>query len=321
MITGHDTMREVLRRCANDSEWHGAPTVVDLFAGAGGLSLGFTQAGFRVVAAYDHWPAARECYGSNFGHPMHDLDLSDVPTALKHVSRYDPDVLVGGPPCQDFSSAGTRSEGARASLTESFAQIGAGLGVPVIVMENVARTRTSAAYARARRTLIDHGYRLVETVLDASRCGTPQVRKRFFSVAMRAPAKTADRLTECLQDRQSPRPLTVAEYMGDELDISHYYRHPRTYARRAVYSIHEPSATIRGVNRPVAPSYPGHHLDPVPASSVRALTHGERARIQTFPSRWAWPEHRGKTRVEQLVGNAVPVALARFVARGMAEAI
>ena len=51
--------------------------VVDLFSGCGGLSLGFSQAGMEVVAAYDNWPAAVWVYTMNFDHPVHSIDLSD----------------------------------------------------------------------------------------------------------------------------------------------------------------------------------------------------------------------------------------------------
>lgn len=57
------------------------PRTVDLFAGCGGLSLGFAQAGFEIVAAYDNWERALECYRANLPHPAFLLDLSDVERA------------------------------------------------------------------------------------------------------------------------------------------------------------------------------------------------------------------------------------------------
>jgi DNA (cytosine-5)-methyltransferase 1 len=99
----------------------------------------------------------------------------------------------------------------------------------------------------------------------------------------------------------------------NRLPFEHYYRHPRSYARRAVFSIDEPSPTIRGVNRPIPKGYPGHAGDPVPVSrDMRALTTQERAWIQTFPVDFKLPGTKSDS--EQVIGNAVPVKLAEYVA-------
>ena len=87
------------------------------------MSLGFQNAGFEIVGAFDLWNSAIECYNKNFTHSAMALDLSKKNTALKSIRPLEPTVIVGGPPCQDFSSAGERTEGARANLTVSFAKI------------------------------------------------------------------------------------------------------------------------------------------------------------------------------------------------------
>ena len=98
----------------------------------------------------------------------------------------------------------------------------------------------------------------------------------------------------------------------NRLPFEHYYRHPRSYARRAVFSIDEPSPTIRSVNRPIPKGYPGHAGDPVPISrEMRALTTQERALIQTFPVDFKFPGTKSDS--EQGIGNAVPVKLAEYV--------
>ena len=296
--------------------------VVDLFAGVGGLSLGFQKAGFATVAAYDAWAPAVDCYRANFSHPVYEFDLLDIEAAIEHVSTFKPDVIIGGPPCQDFSSAGKRSEGRNASLTDAYADIVAGCRPQIAVMENVPRARSSAAFSRAYWKLSECGYKIFRAVLDASRCGVPQTRKRFFCIAWKNGQSRAElNLNEYFHDAQSGEQLTVREYMDEEIDFDHYYRHPRNYSRRAVFSVDEPSPTIRGVNRPVAPNYRGHPLDTAPAAAVRPLTTHERSRIQTFPTDWNWPKARTKTDIEQLIGNAVPVELGRFVAEGIQEAL
>ena len=75
--------------------------VIDLFAGCGGMSLGFENAGFDIIAAFDNWDAAIKIYESNFSHPIYKKDLSkdDI---IQQLSDMRPDVIMGGPPCQDF---------------------------------------------------------------------------------------------------------------------------------------------------------------------------------------------------------------------------
>ena len=152
-----------------------------------------------------------------------------------------------------------------------------------------------------------------EIVLDASLCGVPQLRKRFFSIALRD--GDARMVAEHLASNMGLVSLSVADYLKDEIDTEFYYRHPRNYSRRAIYSIFEPSATIRGVNRPIPPNYPGHYLDAASLEDARPLTTYERSRIQTFPEDWQWIGM--KTDVELMIGNAVPVELARYVAEGL----
>lgn len=79
--------------------------VVDLFAGCGGLSLGFQNAGFNVVAAFDNWEEAINIYRLNFNHPIEKRDLGEV-KVIAEIRKYAPDIIIGGPPCQDYSSAG-----------------------------------------------------------------------------------------------------------------------------------------------------------------------------------------------------------------------
>ncbi|MEE0636636.1 DNA cytosine methyltransferase, partial [Adlercreutzia sp.] len=73
---------------------------IDLFAGCGGMSLGFEQAGVDVVAAFDKWQPAIEIYRANFDHPIFDKDLSEDDSA-DLIKSYAPDLIMGGPPCQD----------------------------------------------------------------------------------------------------------------------------------------------------------------------------------------------------------------------------
>ena len=285
--------------------------VIDLFAGCGGLSLGFQNAGFSIVGAFENWAVAAHCYSLNFKHPVFQEDLSNVNIVLSKLRLIRPDIVIGGPPCQDFSNAGKRIESKRAGLTESFAEIVTKLHSPYFVMENVDRAETSLSYSRARYIFTQAGYGLTEIVLDASLCGVPQKRKRFFCIGA-LNAKNGFLLKE-INAKLSNRPMTLRDFFGNTLDFEFYYRHPRNYNRRAIFSIDEPAPTIRGVNRPVPKGYHGHPNDSHRLDkSIRALTTLERALIQTFPANFKWIG--SKTDMEQMIGNAVPVKMAEFIA-------
>lgn len=291
---------------------------VDLFAGCGGLSLGFQNAGFNVIAAFEFWDVAADCYAKNFPHPIFKLDLSDAKEAVKIIKQFNPEVIIGGPPCQDFSHAGKRIEAGRAILTESYAKIVETIRPSYFVMENVDRAANSVAFANARTIFKEAGYGITQITLDASFCGIPQKRKRFFCIG--ALNKPDNFVRKYLEDRISDRETSLRDYFGETLDFEFYYRHPRNYSRRAIFSIDEPAPTMRGVNRPVPKGYPGHPNDACPLNnSIRALTTLERALIQTFPADFKWCGN--KTDMEQMIGNAVPVKLAEFVAKALKAAI
>jgi DNA (cytosine-5)-methyltransferase 1 len=298
-------------------------TAVDLFCGCGGLSLGLTQAGVKVSAAFDNWEPALSVYRHNIkGHEALKLDLSDSAKASKVILPHTPDVIVGGPPCQDFSQAGNRKEGSRASLTESFAEIVLAVKPLAFIMENVDRAEKSVSFASAKDMLSKGGFTLAHCVLDASKCGAPQKRKRLFCIGVKKskyPKITSEMILSELNANVSSEPLSVKEYfkknkLTKHLEgVKYYYRHPRNYSRRGIFSIDEPSATIRGVNRPVPSGYTGL-IDPpgVSPKDVKPLSTKVRSMIQTFPESFEF--NMPKTSAEQMIGNAVPVALAKHVA-------
>jgi DNA (cytosine-5)-methyltransferase 1 len=287
---------------------------IDLFSGCGGLSLGFLQEGYSIIRAYDHWKEAVTVYNCNIpGNHCIQADLTDIDYYSNLISKFDFDLIIGGPPCQDFSSAGKRDESlGRADLTISFAKYITILKPKFFVMENVDRISKSTTLIIAKNIFKKFDYNLYEITLDSSLCGVPQTRKRH--IIFGSNILNMSGIHEVIQSRLSDRPLTVREYLKDEISINHYYRHPRSYQRRAVYSVDEPSATIRGVNRPLPKGYPGHPLDSTKNyAEIRPLETRERARIQTFPSGFRFTGK--KTVDEQLIGNAVPVNLARFIAK------
>jgi DNA (cytosine-5)-methyltransferase 1 len=291
---------------------------IDLFCGCGGLSLGFQNAGFNIVASFDNWKPALEVYSKNFKHPVFNFDLSNT-SDISEFKKYSPDLIIGGPPCQDFSSAGKRDEtGGRADLTMSFAEIISDVKPNFFVMENVDRIMKSNMLQEVIKIFKKTNYGLTYRVLDASFCGSPQKRKRFFMIGE---LNGDDEFLEpYFKKNFSEEPMTIRDYLGNSLGVEHYYRHPRNYNRRGIFSIDEPSPTVRGVNRPLPKGYKGHHGDTAPISSdIRPLTTIERSYLQTFPKDFIWSG--SKTNLEQLIGNAVPVNLAKFVGLSLQEYI
>ena len=286
--------------------------VVDLFSGCGGLSLGFENAGFDVVAAYDNWQPAIAVHKANFTHPIFNVNLSDENIAVKHISEYQPNMIIGGPPCQDFSSAGKRDENSgRGDLTISYAKIISALKPSWFVMENVSTITKSTKLAVARDMFKQSGYGLTQIVLNAALCGVPQRRKRFIMIGHLG--EQDDFMLETIKSRVSNKEMTVKDYFGEHIDVEYYYRHPRSYARRGIFSVNEPSPTIRGVNRPIPDGYKIHSNDPIQSlAGVRPLTTKERSMIQTFPENFIFVG--GKSDLEQMIGNAVPVKLGEFIA-------
>lgn len=286
--------------------------VVDLFCGCGGLSLGFAKAGMEVVAAFDNWTDALAVYRNNFRHPAIRADLMDVDASVELIRPYAPDMIIGGPPCQDFSSAGKRDENnGRGDLTVAYAEIISRIRPQWFVMENVERILKTQKLQDAMRIFRDSGYGLTYTVLNAALCGVPQRRKRFVMIGKLG--EQDDFIKDTILENLSDKELSVAEYFGDKLPIKYYYRHPRSYVRRGIFSTDEPSATIRGVNRPMPKGYKLHPGDPVDSlEGIRPLTSRERSMIQTFPEDFSF--EGTKTNIEQMIGNAVPVNLGTFVA-------
>ena len=278
------------------------------------MSLGFEAAGFNVLAAFDSWKPAVDVYRRNFNHPIYQQDLSDIDAAIEAVESYGPTVIFGGPPCQDFSTAGHQDEnGGRAILSICFAKIVTAVKPRWFVMENVATIKNTQSYRTACEIFREAGYGLTCKVLNAAYCGVPQTRKRMFIIG--GLDEEEGFLEAALDAGLSDKPMTIRDYLGDSLGIEHYFRVPTNYSRRGVFSIDEPSMTIRAIDRPIPPGYKGNPKDSAPVSETRVLTPKERSYIQTFPEEF---EFFGcKSDVNTMIGNAVPVNLAKYVATAL----
>jgi len=170
------------------------PKTISLFAGAGGCSLGFKQAGYEIRFATDIDPDAVLTYRHNFpGIPCERADIRDLNAetllAKAGLRTGELDVLIGGPPCQGFSSAGVkRSHDPRNSLVHCYVRLLHELRPKWFVMENVEGLLTNGNGLHVRDAVaafLDAGYALNLEKVYAQGYGVPQRRKRVLIVGNR----------------------------------------------------------------------------------------------------------------------------------------
>lgn len=181
----------------------GIPLAVDLFCGAGGLSLGLEQSGFKVVLGVDNDPEALETHQALCGGMSVDWDMAER-ASVDHVARLVTELNVtlvaGGPPCQPYSKAGRSmlrhlvaagrrdARDHRSELWESFLQVVLTARPPAVVMENVPDMALDRDML-VLRTMVDElervGYAVEERLVDTWRYGVPQFRQRLILVGLR----------------------------------------------------------------------------------------------------------------------------------------
>lgn len=228
------------------------PTVMDLFSGVGGMSLGFEAGGFDVVVASELDPIHAAAHHFNF--PMtkticgdvREIKSIDLESILLNQGLTELDVIVGGPPCQGFSQIGKRQlSDPRNSLVFEFCRIVSELRPKYVVFENVPGM-AHGKHANFIEEVVDffnnEGYvvNLPYRVLDASLYGTPQRRKRLVLLAARSDCKSVQYpIPTCSEERSGTLflfedmcEIMVAEdaiddlkshpvFIGDDSGISH----------------------------------------------------------------------------------------------------
>lgn len=185
----------------------GQRLAADFFSGAGGLSLGLEEAGYKVVFGADHEPFANRTHAHHFGGMSVDWDLAD-PEVVREVAELcraaNVDLIAGGPPCQPFSKAGRSMiryqvesglrdrRDQRRDLWLSFLEIIRIAKPRAVIMENVpdiALDRDMFILRSIVESLEQFGYSVEERVVDAWRYGVPQFRQRLLLVALKGKLK------------------------------------------------------------------------------------------------------------------------------------
>lgn len=314
-------------------------TFIDLCSGAGLFSAGFVEAGFTPVLAVDVDPLAIESYRQNVS------ACARVGTIADHAAVPKSSVLIAGPPCQGFSTLGRQDPlDVRNQLSRHIPYWANQSGCSVVVIENVPPFLASKHWQALADDLIGDGFEITTWVLDAVDFGTPQFRKRAFTVgskigSIHAPSPTARRVTagEILNRpiaagdpmHRWPTPVGVAAERiamvplgGDKRDILRKRPDicPPSWQKVGCQAtdvwgrlhVDEPANTIRCTFQ--NPSK-GRYLHP---SENRTLSLREGARLQGVPDKWTFVGRPYP--VARQIGNGVPIQLAAAVAGSVARA-
>ncbi|MCH1638934.1 DNA cytosine methyltransferase [Paenibacillus timonensis] len=307
-------------------EW----AVCSLFAGCGGLDLGFLgdfrykdehyeDNGFDIKAAYEISPQAVETYRNNIGNHIHESDLSIL--EANEIPSHQ--VLIGGFPCQDFSSCGPQRglSSERGQLYKVFLKVMQEHRPKVVVAENVPhllRMKKGEVIKTIKNDLESVGYRFQVWTLYAPDFGVPQNRMRVFLIGVREDLPGFP--TQPNAPFYSTNYRSIDWAISDLEDIldetipnqSQYFKASR--AKRGngqgdeVSKAGEPSYTIRAN----AKSRVQFHY-----KLGRRLTVRECARLQTFPDEFVF-NHSATTNIMQ-IGNAVPPVLGHYVAKSISQ--
>ena len=195
-----------------------APRVLDLFSGAGGISLGFSRAGFRIDGSVEMDALAARTHAANFGHPAHARDITQTEPADLGLDAVD--VLVGGPPCQAYARVGRAKLREVADHPAAFkvdprgnlylrylAWVGA-LRPLALLIENVPDILHYGHHNVAEEiveTLDAMGYDAKYSLINSAFHGTPQMRDRVFLIAYRRDLGCAVRFPAATRHMTLPR--------------------------------------------------------------------------------------------------------------------
>lgn len=297
------------------------PTVASLFSGAGGMDIGFRDAGFEVVWANDYQKDACETHRKWSGSEIVCADVADLDPAMMP----DADVILGGFPCQGFSLAGNREvDDSRNLLYRHFVKCVSVKKPLAFVAENVKGILSIGGSKRVARAIVSafmkEGYFVRCKLLNASGFGVPQERMRMVFVGIRDDLDVMPTLP--VPDETGATLKSAIWGMGkpDECDLCKSPFSSRYMSRNRWKGWDETSFTILAManQAPLHPSSPrmvqvGKDEWKFGDGETRRMSWRETALVQTFPREL---EFSGSlTSKYRQVGNAVPCKLAERVAR------
>ena len=321
--------------------------IISLFSGAGGLDLGFEKAGFTTIWANEYDKDIWETYEKNFPHTK--LDRRSI---TKIPSHEIPETLgiIGGPPCQSWSEAGSLRgiDDHRGQLFFEFIRLLKDKQPLFFLAENVSgmlASRHSEALKNIKKLFQESGYTLSFQMLNAHDFKVPQDRKRVFFIGyrndlnMKFEFPTGFNKKRYLKDviwdiKDTALPAKEKNYSnGDACTLANHEYAIGTFSsmfmsRNRVRSWDEPSFTIQagGRHAPIHPQAPKMEFVeqnkrifvPTKEHLYRRLSVRECARIQTFPDTHKF-YYKNVMAGYKMVGNAVPSYLGYYLAQKIME--
>lgn len=324
--------------------------IISLFSGAGGMDLGFKNAGFNISIANEFDKKIWETFEINHDSPLikgdiRKINLDDLGYA---------DGIIGGPPCQSWSEAGSLKgiEDDRGQLFFDYIKVLNRVKPKFFVAENVngmMSKRHSEAVQKILKLFEDAGYDVFLEVVDAIDFNVAQNRKRVFYIGFRKDLNVSDfelvkpknlqyltlkDVIEDLQDNAIPA-LEKNKTNGSNCLVANHEYYIGGFSsmfmsRNRVRSWNEPSFTIQASGRqaPLHPQAPKMQLVAkdkrifVPGKEhlYRRLSVREVARIQGFPDDFIF-HYENLNDAYKMIGNAVPINLAYYVAVSVINAL
>jgi DNA (cytosine-5)-methyltransferase 1 len=304
---------------------------LDLFAGVGGIRLGFERAGFKTIFANDFDKTCKETYDLNFSEPK--LTIEDINKLnIKSIPKFD--ILLGGFPCQAFSVAGYRKgfkdDKGRGNLFFRIAEILEERKPEAFLLENVKNLKghdKGKTFKIIEKTLRDLGYHIKSKILNSMTHGNiPQNRERIFIVGF------LDKNKAEAFDFPKEIPLTknFREYTANEADDKYYYNDKPLYKRikndiNSEYTIYQwRRKYVRANKKGVCPTLTanmglGGHNVPIIKNhkGIRKLTPKETFSLQGFPQSFKLPKNLADSKLYHQAGNSVVVPVIQRIAENM----
>lgn len=307
---------------------------VDLFAGVGGIRLGFEKAGFSTVFANDFEAKCADTYNQNFDtaklvvEDITKIDTKDIP---------DCDFVLGGFPCQAFSIAGYRKgfddEKGRGNLFFDIARILKDKQPTGFLLENVKNLKShdgGNTFKVIEQTLSDLGYYIKSKVLNSMDYGNvPQNRERIYIVGFKDKAR--------IDEFEFPEPIpltkTIKDILEKNVDEKYYYNGKPLYDKLKDDVTEEGQVYqwrrkyVRQNKKGVSPTLTanmgmGGHNVPIiyDGKGIRKLTPRECFRIQGFPDNYKLPNIADSALYKQ-AGNSVSTPVLERIATQMAKVL
>lgn len=313
---------------------------IDLFAGIGGVRIGFESAGFDIVYSNDFNDKAAETYRMNFD----EIDESDILEVIKedNIKRIPKkiDILLAGFPCQPFSVAGRglgfEDEG-RGKLIFAVIDLLKKRKPAAVFLENVKNLQShddKKTFKKVEEVLSDAGYPWIKAqVLNSMEYGNvPQTRERIYIVGFRE-KKHLDNF--CFPEKEALT-ATMSSILEKEVDDKYYYSekyktiYPRLkevvksrdrfYQYRRVYVRENKSGVCPTLTASMGMG--GHNVPIIrDQKGIRRLTPRECARLQGFPESFTLPENQADIHLYKQIGNSVTVPVVARIAENIRIAL